>query len=342
MTTASEDITETLALLPPLRKAAILMVRIGVENAIPLLKALKRSELTQLINEVARLGRIDVDLGQAILVEFVDASRAEALPRGDQELAYNYLQSTFGDRTAREILGELTGGDTIPFQFLDSMEAGTVAENLIGEHPQTVALVLSHLQPEQAAEIISNLPTDFAVQVGLRLSTMDRVTSDALAAVEDGLRHRFAAVLENKFLEATGGVDSLVEVIALSDKAVEEVIMTGLTEYDADLAAEIRAKLFVFDDLQLLTDRQMQLVLRTVDSSQLPLALKGVSVAVKDKILNNLSSRARENLLDEIELLGSVRMSDVEEAQSGILEIVRNLEESGELVIDRGGGDFVS
>jgi flagellar motor switch protein FliG len=149
-------------------------------------------------------------------------------------------------------------------------------------------------------------------------------------------------VLENKFLDATGGIDSLVEVITLADKAVEEIIMSGLKEVDAELAADVRAKLFVFADLQLLTDRQMQMVLRSIDSSILPLALKGVGDAVRDKVLNNLSSRARENLLDEIELLGSVRTTDVEDAQNQILEIVRQLEESGELVIDRGGGDFVS
>jgi flagellar motor switch protein FliG len=332
-----------LSQLSPRRKAAIVLLRLGSEKASPLLRVLRRHELASLAEEVASLGRVDVDLADAVLREFVEQSEGDALPSGDLELAFEYLQATFGERVAREILAEFDGtAGKIPFQFLDHLEAPIIAENLIGEHPQTIALVLSHLRPDQSAEIISNLPGELVVQVGLRLGTMERVTSDALDAVESGVRQRFAGVLENKFLDATGGIDSLVEVITLADKAVEEIIMSGLKEVDAELAADVRAKLFVFADLQLLTDRQMQMVLRSIDSSILPLALKGVGDAVRDKVLNNLSSRARENLLDEIELLGSVRTTDVEDAQNQILEIVRQLEESGELVIDRGGGDFVS
>jgi flagellar motor switch protein FliG len=222
------------------------------------------------------------------------------------------------------------------------LEPEIIAENLAGEQPQTIALVLSHLTPAQSAEIVSFLPPEAVVEIGFRLGKMDRVTSDALEAVEEGLKVRFAGVLENKFLDVTGGIDSLVELLTLADKGVEDVIMAGLAEQDADLAAEVRAKMFVFADLQLLDDRQMQVVLRNVDASRLPLALKGVADVVANKLLNNLSSRARENLLDEIELLGSVRMTDVEEAQNEILESVRGLEESGEIVINRGGNDFVT
>jgi flagellar motor switch protein FliG len=332
-----------LSQLSPRRKAAIVLLKLGSERAGPLLRVLRRHELAALAEEVATLGRIDMALADAVLKEFMTLSEGDALPSGDIELAFEYLQSTFGERVAREIISQFDGSAAnIPFQFLDHLDAALIAENLIGEHPQTIALVLSHLRPDQSAEIISNLPGELVVQVGLRLGTMERVTSDALDAVENGIHQRFAGVLENKFLDATGGVDSLVEVITLADKAVEEIIMSGLKEVDAELAAEVRAKLFVFADLQVLTDRQMQMVLRSIDSAALPLALKGVGDAVKDKVLNNLSSRARENLLDETELLGSVRTTDVEDAQNQILDIVRQLEESGDLVIDRGGGDFVT
>jgi flagellar motor switch protein FliG len=324
-------------------KAAIVLLRLGVEEAGPLLKALRRPELAAAVQEVSSLGRVEVDLADSILKEFVTAAEGEALPSGDHELAFAYLESTFGERTAREVMGELDGtAPHIPFQFLDNLEAETIAENLAGEQPQTIALILSHLTPSQSAEIIAHLPSENVAQIGLRLGTMERVTSDALEAVENGLKERFSAVLENKFLDATGGVDSLVEVMTLADKEVEEAIITGLAEVDADLAAEIRKKMFVFNDLQLLDDRQMQTVLRNVDASRLPLALKGVSDVIRDKFLNNLSSRARENLMDEIELLGSVRMTDVEEAQDEILENVRALEESGEIIINRGGNDFVT
>lgn len=325
------------------RKAAIVLLRLGAEESGPLLRSLRRSELNDIVQEIASLGRIEVELADAVLKEFLEATEGEALPSGDHELAFEYLQSTFGERTAREVMGELDGSaPNIPFQFLDNLSPEVIAENLSGEQPQTIALVLSHLTPEQSAGIISHLPGETVVEVGLRLGMMDRVTTDALEAVEDGLRLRFAGVLENKFLDATGGIDSLVELMTLADKTVEDVIMAGLAEVDADLAAEVRAKMFVFADLQLLDDRQMQVVLRNVDASRLPLALKGVADVVSDKILNNLSSRARENLIDEIELLGSVRMTDVEEAQNEILESVRQLEESGEIVINRGGSDFVT
>lgn len=335
--------TVALESLSPRRKAAILLVRLGAERGAPLLRGLRRKELTAIIEEVANLGTVPPELADAVVEQFLVAAESDMLPSGDHELAFQYIQTTFGERMARDIMGEVAGTNPdIPFQFIDNLEAAVVAENLLGELPQTIALVLSHLRPDQSAEIISNLPPEIVVQVGLRLGTMERVTADALTAVENGLRTRFAAVLDNKFLEATGGIDSLVEVLTLADPSVKDMIMNGLREVDAELALEVRAKMFVFADLGLLDDRQMQLVLRSVDSSRLPLALKGVGDNVRDKVLNNLSSRARENLMDEIQLLGSVRTVDVETAQKEILDSVQALEESGELVINRGGGDFVS
>lgn len=332
-----------LATMSARRKAAILLLRLGVDYSGPLLRNLRKAELTAVIKEISSLGRIDHELADAVLLEFLDAAGGNALPAGDHELAFDLLENTFGNRVAREVMGKFDGSDAkLPFQFLDTLAPEVIAENLLGEQPQTIALIISHLTPELSAEIITYMPGELVVQVGFRLGLMDRVTSDALEAVEEGLKHRFSAVLENTFLDATGGVDSLVELLTLADKTVEEVIMTGLTDVDANLAAEIRAKMFVFDDLQLLDDKQMQQVLRQVDSSRLPLALKGVVPLIKDKFLNNLSSRARENLVDEIDLLGSVRATDVEEAQKEILDVVRQLEESGEIIINRGGNDFVS
>jgi flagellar motor switch protein FliG len=329
--------------LAPRRKAAILLLRLGPEKAGPLLRQLRRSELSMVAEELSSLGRVEQDTADSILREFVNELEDDGLPAGNQELAYNYLESNFGERTAREVMAELSGQHVrIPFQFLDNLEPEVIAENLAGEHPQTIALVLSHLTPEQSAAIIALLPSEAVVQVGLRLGTLERVTSETLDAVEQGLRNRFSGVLENTLLDATGGIDSLVELLTLTDKSVEEVVLGGLSEVDAELANEVRAKMFVFADLQMLDDRQMQTVLRNIDASGLPLALKGVADVVRDKVLNNLSSRARENLIDEIELLGSVRMTDVEEAQTTILDVVRGLEESGEIVINRGGNDFVT
>ncbi|MEM7342046.1 MAG: FliG C-terminal domain-containing protein, partial [Actinomycetota bacterium] len=191
-------------------------------------------------------------------------------------------------------------------------------------------------------EIISHLPDDLKVKIGIRLGTMNKVPADAMLAVERGLQSRLTTLLESQRHEITGGVDSLVDLLTVADKSLEETMLTGMSDQAAELAAQVRAKLFTFADIELIDDRQMQTVLRHVDAGRLPLALKGTADLIRDKFLNNLSSRARENLLDELELLGSVRMADVEDAQAEILEVIRGLEESGDLVINRGGGDFVS
>ncbi len=328
--------------LPAKRKAAILLLKLGAEDSGPLLKALRRPELSTAVDEVSRLGRVGSDLAEAVVEEFVREVEADNLQPGDQERAFEYLEATFGRRVAQQVIAELNGTPIhIPFDFLDLLESKTVAEALGTEHPQTIALILSYLSPETAAEILEHLPPDLTVQIGVRLGTMGKVTADALLAVERAVRVRCTTALDAKHEEPTGGVDSLVELLMAADKDLEEKMMEGLASKAADLAAEVRAKLFTFDDIELIEDRQMQMVLRNVDASRLPLALKGVSEIVRDKFLNNLSSRAKENLLDEFELLGSVRMSDVEEAQTEILETIRTLEESGDLVINRGGGDFV-
>ncbi len=325
------------------RRAAILVLRLGVERAGPLLKGLQKDELAKIVAEVANLGQVDIELANDVVDQFLAETEKEALPAGDVALAREFLEAAFGDRIAREVMSQVDDtAPSVPFQFLDGLEAADVADNLSVEHPQTIALVLSHLTIDQSADIISNLPKELIPNVGARLATLDRVASSTLNAVEEGLRNRFASTLEDRFHDATGGVDSLVEVLGLVDKDVEEMIFDGLGALDSELVAEIRAKMFVFDDLMLLDDRQVQLVLRYVDSNRLPLALKGVKNELKDKILGNLSSRAQENLRDEMDLLGSVRMVDVEAAQAEVLASVRNLEESGELVINRGGNDFVS
>jgi flagellar motor switch protein FliG len=210
------------------------------------------------------------------------------------------------------------------------------------EHPQTIALVLSHLSPDFASAILDSIDEGVVAEIGVRLATLDQVTSTSLARVEAGIRERLSPVLENRFLEVTGGTDTLVELLTRLDKSLQEKVIDGLNSVDPELGKEVKNKLFVFDDMRILDDRQIQMVLRNVDANRLPMALKGVDPVVRDLFLNNLSSRARENLVDEMGLMGSVRIAEVEEAQAEILAVVASLEESGELVINRGGADFVS
>lgn len=330
--------------LPGARKVAILILRLGVEKAGPLLFGLKKHEVAAVIEELAHLGVVDMNTGDAVLKQFIDDSTGEPpLPIGDAELARVFLEESLGDRTAREILSQIDGtADTVPFQFFDRLDPALVARNLAEEHPQTIALILTTLNLEYASSILENLPSTTVSEVGVRLSAIDKVSGEALRQVEIGVEQRLKPSLENRFLSTSGGVDTLVKLMGGLSKEMGEGILGALDEYDADLGAEVRAQMFVFDDLMLLDNRQMQTVLRQVDSNILPLALKGTGPALRDKFLDNLSSRAKDNLIDEMELLGSVRMADVAEAQTGILDSVRELEATGELVINRGGDDFVS
>lgn len=330
--------------LPGARKVAILILRLGVEKAGPLLFGLKKHEVAAVIQELATLGVVDGGTGDAVLKQFIDDTTGEPpLPIGDAELARLFLEEALGDRDAREILSRLDGtAETVPFQFFDRLDPALVAKNLAEEHPQTIALILTTLNLDYASAILENLPSATAAEVGVRLGAIDKVSSEALREVEIGLEQRMKPSLENRFMSTSGGVDTLVKLMGGLPKEMGEGILSALDEFDADLGAEVRAQMFVFDDLTLLDNRQMQTVLRQVDSNTLPLALKGTGPALRDKFLDNLSSRAKENLLDEMELLGSVRMADVAEAQAGILDAVRELEATGELVINRGGDDFVT
>lgn len=332
------------ATLPGARKVAILILRLGVEKAGPLLFGLKKHEVAAVIEELANLGVVDAATGDEVLREFIDDATGEPpLPIGDAELARLFLQESLGDRTAREILSRLDStAPTVPFQFFDRLDAKLVAASLTDEHPQTIALVLSTLNLEFASGVLQALPVELVADVGVRLGAIDKVSGEALREVEVGLEREMQPSLENRFLSTSGGVDTLVQLLGGLSKEMTEGILTALDAYDVDLGAEVRAQMFVFDDLLMLDDRQMQVVLRQVDSNILPLALKGTGQGVRDKFLNNLSSRAKENLIDEMELLGSVRMADVAEAQTAILDSVRELEASGELVINRGGDDFVT
>ncbi|MEM7342584.1 MAG: hypothetical protein AAF467_28360, partial [Actinomycetota bacterium] len=185
--------------LSPKRKAAIILLRLGSETSGPLLKGLRRPELQKVMEEVSRLGRVDVALADAVLREFLGEAEGDALAAGDEELAYEYLEATFGKRMAREVLGELSGDEVhIPFQFLDELDPDVIAENVSTEHPQTIALILSHLTPEMSAEIISHLPDDLKVKIGIRLGTMNKVPADAMLAVERGLQSRLTTLLESQ------------------------------------------------------------------------------------------------------------------------------------------------
>jgi flagellar motor switch protein FliG len=209
------------------------------------------------------------------------------------------------------------------------------------EHPQTIALVMAHMPPEQAAMVMGGLAESLQREVACRLATMDRTAPDVIEHVERVLERKLSSVLQPGELTVAGGVQSLVDILNRSDRATERLILEGLERNDPDLADEVRQRMFVFEDITQLDDRSIQLILRQVDNKDLAIALKGVGQNVRDKILRNLSERAAANLNEEIGLLGPVRLKQVEEAQGAIVRIIRALEESGQLVLSRNSDEFV-
>lgn len=328
------------------QKAAVLLLRLGAERAAPLLRTLQRSEVSAIMAELAQLGAIDGRLADTVVDEFLTLASGAGdrpLPIGDVRMARLLLSQSLGDRAAFEVLREVdrSSSSEIPFQFLEGLEPATIADALAGEHPQTIALVLTHLAMDVAAAVLGCLPVELLSDVAVRVGTLDRVTAPTLAAVERALRRSMAPVLQTTFAPGAGGVDTLVQLLTKVQPEASEAIYAALETHDPSLAGQVRAKMFTFNDLALLDDRQMQLLLRHVEGSKLPMALKGVRDDVKARVFDNLSSRARENLVDEIDLLGQVRLADVAAAQEEVLEVVRTLEASGELVVNRGGGDYV-
>ena len=327
--------------LTGLRKAAILLVQLGQEKAARVLAEMREPELEELVAEVARLSSVDSSIVDAVFAEFldlIDASRYVA--QGGLSYAKELLEGGLGVDRARDIMARLEAAiSEMPFQFLRRADPRQLLSFLADEHPQTIALVLSHMSAEQASMVLSGLPPVLQTDVAHRIARMDRTSPEIVRRVEEILQRRMSSVLQPAELSAVGGLEPLIEIINRSDRATERLILEGLEGRDPALAEAIRAHMFMFEDIISLEDKYMQLVLRQVETPDLATALKGVRPDVREKVTTNLSERAAENLLEEIELLGPVRASTVEEAQAKIIKVIRALEESGQIVIRRGNDD---
>lgn len=330
------------AMLTGTQKAALVLIQIGREQAAKVMAQMDEQEIEELTTEIARLERVDPAVAQSVIEEFHEASLAGRSigQRGGLGLAQHLLEASMGREKAAGMLERLaTSLQGQPFEFLQYADARQVLSLLSGEHPQTVALVLAHLRAEHASAIMTGLPPATQAEVAHRIALMERAAPDVVAVVAETLQRKASAVLTPQELSAVGGVQPLVEIINRADPSTEKLILEGLEARDQALAEEVRSRMFVFADITLLEERAIQLVLRGVEMSVLALALKGADEQVRDKVLRNLSERARENLVEEIELLGSVRLSMVEEARANVVSAIRRLEESGQIVIRREGED---
>lgn len=324
-------------------KVAILLIQMGPERASKVLREFRESEVAEIMAEVARLRNVDSRVVEDVLEEFSTmAEQNIAVTSGGLDLARALLTQALGEERSSEIIGRITKGRLdLPFEFLQHADPRQVLSFLQDEHPQTITLVLAHMPVDRAAMVLGGLDEDLQQEVAVRLATMDRTSPEVVAHVEEVLASRLSSVIQSTEMAEVGGVTSLVDILNRSDRTTERLILEGLEMADEALADEVRQKMFVFEDIATLDDRSIQLVLRQVDSKDLAVALKGVKTEVRTTILRNLSERAAQNLTEEIDLLGPVRLKTVEDAQGAVVRVIRALEESGQLVLARSNDEFV-
>ncbi len=333
----------TIASLSGPAKAAIVLMQMGRDRAAVVLRSMRESEVQEIMAEIARLDQVDQNDVDSVVSEFQTQFLARThMTNGGVDLARDLLEETLGSEKATEILDNL--GATLnraPFDFLRRADPRQIFTYLQDEHPQTIALVLAYLKPDSGAMVISALPDELQRDVARRLASMERTAPDVVAQVEAILEPKLSSVIQQSDMSTAGGVQSLVDILNRADRATERLILEGLETEDPEIADEVRSRMFVFEDIVSLDDRSVQLVLRNVDTKELAVALKGVQQLVRDKITTNMSERAGQNLIEEIEMLGAIRLKTVEEAQAAVVRSIRALESAGEIVISRGSDEFV-
>ncbi|MBP1764408.1 MAG: fliG [Firmicutes bacterium] len=322
------------------QKAAVLMITLGPDVSAEIFKHLREDEIDKLTLEIANQRKISQEQKDKILAEFHQMCLAkEYISSGGLDYAREILEKALGTDKAFYIINKLTSSLQIrPFDFARKTDPSQLLNFIQNEHPQTIALIMAYLQSDQAASIISALPPDRQVDVARRIATMDRTSPDVIKDVERILERKLSALVTQDFTTA-GGVDSIVEVLNKVDRTTERTIIENLEIQNPELAEEIKKRMFVFEDIVGIDDRSLQLVLREIESKDLGLALKASSTEVAEKIYKNMSKRASDMLREEIEFMGPVRIRDVEEAQQKIVNVIRRLEESGEIIVSRGKGD---
>lgn len=324
------------------QKAAILLISLGTETAAQVYKHLSDDEIEQLSMEIANVQTVDNEQKQNILREFHEIAVAqEYISQGGLQYARDVLERAYGEEKAVEVISRLTATLQVrPFDLARKSQPSQVLNFIQNEHPQTIALVLSHLEPEQAAMILSALPEEERADIARRIAVMESTSPEVLKQVENVLEQKLSATVSHDY-SSVGGVDTVVQILNGVDRSTEKTILETLEIQDPELAEEIKKRMFVFEDIVNLDDRSIQRVIREVENEDLQLALKVASEEVKDAIFRNMSKRMVEMFQEEMEYMGPVRLRDVEEAQMRIVSTIRRLEESGEVIIARGGDDLV-
>ncbi|WP_144428517.1 flagellar motor switch protein FliG [Defluviitalea phaphyphila] len=323
-------------------KAAMLLITLGPEKAAKIFKHLKEEEIEQLTLEIANIRTVSPKDKEKILEEFYQLCLAqEYIAEGGINYARQILEKALGSEKAIEVINKLTVSLQVrPFDFIRKTDASQLLNFIQNEHPQAIALILSYLKPSQAALVLAALPQEKQADVARRIALMDRTSPDIIKEVEKVLEKKLSSLVTEDYT-AVGGVDAIVDIINSVDRGTEKHIMETLEVEDTELAEEIKKKMFVFEDIITLDNRSIQRILREIDNNDLAIALKGAGEEVKNVIFSNLSKRLATMIQEDMEYMGPVRLRDVEEAQQKIVNVIRKLEDIGEIVISRGGGDEI-
>ena len=326
----------TIAELTGVQKVAVLLIAIGLDNATPLLKQLDEFEMEQVTVQIAKLKNLSSELVAMVVLEFYELMMADKyVTQGGVGYARDMLESAFGLEKASRLMRKVKAATEVTgFKLLQSIPPSELLNYLQKEHPQTIALILANMKHHHAAGIMSELSTDLQGEVALRLATMGKTSPDLLHEIEEALTTQMGGSISTH-QSLGGGVKALAEILNSTSRGVEQSIMEVLIQKDPELATEIKNLMFVFEDLNRLRDVDIQKILKNVDSKSLAMALKVASEELKEKIFVNMSQQATESLSEEIEYLGPVRLREVEEAQVGIVEQVREMENRGEITLAR-------
>jgi flagellar motor switch protein FliG len=324
--------------IPARRKAAIVALALGPERSAEIFRHLRPEEIDELVLEIAALEAVGAEEKQHVMEEFWAVAQAQDfVSQGGISYAKEVLERALGDSQAVEIMGRLSSYIRVtPFEFLRKVEAQQIHNFLQNEHPQTIALVLAYLPADAGATVMSMLDENLQAEVAMRVAVMDRTAPEVIREVEEVMERKLASVI-NQELATAGGVKSLVDILNYVDTTTERNIIGALGERDSELAEDVRKLMFTFEDLMLLDDKGIQQVLKDIEMKDVALALKGGAEEIKEKIFGNMSSRAAQMLKEDMEFMGPVRRRVIEEAQGKVVAVVRRLEETGKITINRGG-----
>lgn len=322
------------------QKAAILLITLGPEYSAKMFKYLSEEEIEEITLEIANMKKVESEVKEKILQEFYEVCLAqEVISEGGIGYAKDVLEKALGNDKAIEIINRLTASLQVkPFDFARKADPSQIVNFIQNEHPQTIALILSYLDSEKSGQILSSLSHDKQSEVARRIATMDRTYPEVIKEIELVLENKLSNLVTEDHT-TVGGVQSIVDILNSVDRGTEKYIMEDLEMSDPELAEDIKKRMFVFEDIITLDNVSIQRFIREIDNNELAVALKGATEEVAELIFSNMSKRLADMIKEDMEFMGPVRLKDVEEAQQKIVNNIRKLEESGEIVISRGGGD---